>query len=70
MEKQSKIIYPMSMLREIVGNGIKVAEESKNFEFKESEPYFHYKEGEILESLTEELAEFSIKEMGFVKIAV
>lgn len=70
MDKKSKIIYPMSMLGEIVGNKAKVAKESANFEFKENEPYFHYNEGEILESLTEELAQFSIKEMGFVKIAM
>lgn len=70
MSEKSKIIYPMSMLGEIVGNDMKVAEESKNFEFKRSEPYFHYEEGKILESLSAKLAEFAIKEMGFVKLAV
>lgn len=60
----------MSMLREVVGDTMKVAEESKNFEFNESEPYFHYNEGEILESLSEDLANFSIKNMGFHKLAM
>ena len=60
-----KYIYPMSMLSEIVGNEEKVAKETKaQYEFNRNEPYFQYEEGVILESLTEELAEFAVDSMG------
>ena len=63
--KDARIIYPMSMLNEVVGNNRKVELESACYEFDREEPYFHYAEGEVLESLSEPLAKFSISEMGF-----
>lgn len=62
---KKKYIYPMSMLNEVVGNEEKVASEIKEqYEFNRDEPYFQYEEGVILESLTEELAEFANGCMG------
>ena len=72
MEK--KVIYPMSMLNAIVGKEVfekKYNEKEKSvtidgveFEFDKSEPFFRYDNG-ILESLSDELADFAMKEMGF-----
>ena len=55
----------MSMLNEIVGDEEKVSKEIKErYEFNRDEPYFHYEEGTILESLTEGLAEFAKDWLG------
>lgn len=64
--KNAKVIYPMSMLKEVVGNERAVRIESACYEFDSTEPYFHFAEGEVLESLSETLAKFAIETMGFV----
>lgn len=64
-----KVIYPMSMLSEVVGNNRTVEIASAGYEFDRTEPYFAYKEGVRLESLSETLAQFAMKEMGYTKYA-
>ena len=66
MIEKAKMIYPMSMLNEVVGSDEKVSTESENFEFDRNEPYFHYEEGKILESLDDTLAEFAEEQMGMI----
>ena len=69
MMEKAKIIYPMSMLAEVVGNEEKVRKESERFEFNPKDEFFQYEEGVVLESLDFELAEFAESVLGFVHYA-
>ena len=72
--EMKKIIYPMSMLNEIVGkdNFNKMYNEAEKsvkvdgveYDFDTAHPFFRYDNG-ILESLDNELANCALNEMGF-----
>lgn len=62
---KAKILYPMDMLSTIVGSLDNVMRESEMFSFDKRDEYFHYSEGELLESISEDDAPRLMRE-GFI----
>ena len=61
-QKNMKKIYKMEALGTIVPNFKN--NENNPYEFNENDPYFRYDDKGV-ESLTEELAQFALDEMGY-----